>query len=209
MNGVHPAEEYLRNPENTHKLYVIIEGKKRKLFVNDKHNGPIGIIDSGKRKTGTIFTGWNKIEKILYPSLENELSTEEREKKLILKYQKLAKQATFSNSWLDSIANADLTKDLYKNGITTGTSIDGKCIKVETLKKYFGADVVEMFLNAVREKKNFNSGRYDFQGYDGTLWVFIHGDDVKAGLNKEYRNCGNGYYYLLINEKTFIGYDID
>lgn len=26
---------------------------------------------------------------------------------------------------------------------------------------------------------------------------------------KEYRDCGNGYYYLLINDKFMIGYDID
>lgn len=26
---------------------------------------------------------------------------------------------------------------------------------------------------------------------------------------KEYRNCGNGYYYLLINDDFMIGYDID
>ena len=26
---------------------------------------------------------------------------------------------------------------------------------------------------------------------------------------KEFRNCGNGYYYLLINDNYFIGYDVD
>ena len=30
-----------------------------------------------------------------------------------------------------------------------------------------------------------------------------------AGLNMEYENCGNGYYYMLINEDRFIGIDID
>ena len=33
--------------------------------------------------------------------------------------------------------------------------------------------------------------------------------DVKAGFCKEYRNCGNGYYYLLINDTYVIGCDID
>lgn len=32
---------------------------------------------------------------------------------------------------------------------------------------------------------------------------------VRAGFMKEYRNTGNGYYYLLINDNTMIGYDID
>ena len=33
--------------------------------------------------------------------------------------------------------------------------------------------------------------------------------DMAAGFSKEYRNCGNGYYYLLINDEYMIGYDID
>ena len=33
--------------------------------------------------------------------------------------------------------------------------------------------------------------------------------DMMAGFSKEYRNCGNGYYYLLINDEWMIGYDID
>lgn len=33
--------------------------------------------------------------------------------------------------------------------------------------------------------------------------------DYSAGLNMEYLNCGNGYYYMLINREKFIGIDID
>ena len=33
--------------------------------------------------------------------------------------------------------------------------------------------------------------------------------DVMAGFNKEYRDCGNGYYYNLIDDEHFIGADID
>ena len=32
---------------------------------------------------------------------------------------------------------------------------------------------------------------------------------MAAGFSKEFRNCGNGYYYLLINDEYMIGYDID
>ena len=28
-------------------------------------------------------------------------------------------------------------------------------------------------------------------------------------LSLEYKGCGNGYYYLLINDDNFIGYDVD
>ena len=59
--------------------------------------------------------------------------------------------------------------------------------------------------------------RFNFRGYDGSLWVEVYdkddgyhqAGDLKAGFSKEFRNCGNGYYYLLINEQTFIGCDID
>ena len=47
-------------------------------------------------------------------------------------------------------------------------------------------------------------------GYDGTLWCEPRDNgDMLAGFSKEYRNCGNGYYYLLINDDYVIGYDID
>jgi len=34
-------------------------------------------------------------------------------------------------------------------------------------------------------------------------------DAKTAGFSEEFRGCGNGYYYLLINDENFIGYDID
>lgn len=33
--------------------------------------------------------------------------------------------------------------------------------------------------------------------------------DIHGGFSKERRNCLNGFYYLLINDSNFIGYDID
>lgn len=55
--------------------------------------------------------------------------------------------------------------------------------------------------NNVNENSNY---------YDGTLWCEPREDgDMAAGFMKEYRNTGNGYYYLLINDNTMIGYDID
>lgn len=43
---------------------------------------------------------------------------------------------------------------------------------------------------------------------DAVLEALSKGDE-KAGFSKEYRNCGNGYYYLLINDTYVIGCDID
>lgn len=48
---MHQAELYLRNEENPTSLYVRIEGKRRRLFIN-RSTGLIGIIAIGKRNRG-------------------------------------------------------------------------------------------------------------------------------------------------------------
>ncbi len=64
---VYPAEAYLRNENNPLSLYVKIEGKRRRLFINRNVN-VIGIVALGKRNRGYAFTNWVSIEKICYPS---------------------------------------------------------------------------------------------------------------------------------------------
>ena len=85
------------------------------------------------------------------------------------------------------------------------------------MRRYCGETTYQCFCEAVRSRTPFHSGRFDFRGYDGSLWVepcdkddgYHRVGDLAAGFSKEYRGCGNGYYYLLINEQTFIGCDID
>lgn len=203
---MHEAEAYLRNPENPTRLCVQIDGKRRRLFIN-RDDGGIGILGIGKRKRGFVFTNWQSIEKIFYPV---QTSEEERNRKLVLKYQRLAQSASFTNDWLADIAKADPAKSLYENHITTGTRIDGQCIRLSTLEKYAGSYLMADFKAAVRKCEDFHSYRFNFCGYDGSLWVNRKGDGkVTAGFSKEYRGYGNGYYYLLINDETFIGYDVD
>lgn len=204
---IHPAEAYLRNAANPPYLYVRIEGKRRKLFINRDMN-VIGIIAPRKRRQGYYFSNWTAIEKIYYPTAEKEETDINR--KLILKYQKLAALATHSNSWLQKIAAADLTQSLYENRITTGTKIDGQCIRLSTIEKYCGSVNMRLFREAVKQGKNFSTVRFDFCGYDGRLWCEPRENgEVMAGFSKEYRGCLNGYYYLLINDEYMIGYDVD
>ena len=181
---MHPAEEYLRNEQNPPVLYVRIYGERRKLFINRGGENVIGIIAKGKRKHGYIFSDWNSIEKIYYPSQEKE-DEKDMDRKMILKYQKLARLATHTNDWLRKIAAADL-------------------------EKYCGSWDMQRFRQAMKNKEKFSTLRFDFCGYDGTLWCEPRDNgDMAAGFSKEYRNCGNGYYYLLINDEFVIGYDID
>lgn len=212
-NNMHEAEQYLRNPANPSSLYVLIGGKRRKLFIN-RDEGVIGIIAPHKKRNGYLFSAWDSIEKICNSAPKKGISQEDIQRRLVLKYQKLVAKASFSNIFTRNILNADLTKSLYENGITSGTRIDGQVISLETIRKWCGEANYQKFKEALKEKKPFNSGRFNFRGYDGTLWTVVYTskdeiNEINAGFSKEYRNCGNGYYYLLINDDNFIGYDID
>lgn len=203
---MHEAEAYLRNTENPTSLYVKIGGKRRRLFIN-RGEDVIGIIAPGKRKRGYLFNDWNAIEKILYPS---QADHEETSRKLVLKYQRLAKTATFKSDWLKRIAAADPEKTLYENHITTGTAIDGMCIRLCTLEKYSGSWNMSHFKEAVKNGTSYQSVRFEYCGYEGTLWCEPRENGtISAGFSKEYHGTVNGYYYLLINDETLIGYDVD
>lgn len=208
------AEQYLRDFTNPSSLYVRIDGKKRRLFIN-RNSNEIGIIAIGMKKRGYIFNSWSSIEKIYLPN--KKLTEQDLQKKLVLKYQKMAAKATFINSFIRKVINADLNKSLYENNITTGVSIEGEVISLGAVRKWCGTAIYDLFKEALQNKTNYESSRFNFRGYDGSLWVsaYKEGDtylkpgEVAAGLSKEYRGCVNGYYYLLINDNNFIGYDID
>lgn len=119
---IHPAEAYLRNPNNPSSLYVKINGKRRRLFIN-RQEGVIGIIAERKKRKGYRFYDWASIQAVYYPTGEDDKETVRKE---VLKYKKLARLATHTNAWLRQIADADPEKSLYENHITTGTTIDGK-----------------------------------------------------------------------------------
>ena len=167
------------------------------------------------RRYGFGFGDWDNIEKIFKPAPDKD--PEEINRRLIRKFQREAAKAGFTSPFIRKIQHADYSKDLYKNGITTGTSIDGQIITLEAVRKWCGKTTYRSFCEAVKNRTPFHSGRFDFRGYDGSLWVepcdkddgYHRVGDLTAGFSKEYRGCGNGYYYLLINEHTFIGCDID
>lgn len=177
---------------------------RREFFRCEKHN-------SYWRKKAYDAMPWaSKVKAVCCGYMGFESVEDYRIFCFVAKYKKLARRATHSNDWIRKIATADLTKSLYENDITSGTCIDGKCISLAAIEKRCGRTVMGIFRDAVKRKKSYISPRFDFCGYDGTLWCKAYPNgDVKAGFSKEYRNCGNGYYYLLINDTYVIGYDID
>lgn len=148
---------------------------------------------------------------------KTEIDADTRTFKMIQKFRKEALKATFTNDFIRSCVAlpdtfekwvADGKKSAYEYSITTGCKITGDLISVDTVAKkcYSG----EQMKQAIAERHAFSTGRFEFQGYDGSV-SFEKNDngDFRGFLSKEYKGCGNGYYYLLINDKYFIGYDVD
>lgn len=215
--SLHEAEQYLRNPETPNRLHVQYYGSKRRLFINE--DGVIGIIATGKRKWGYLFAEWDKITKIYYPVESTEETRMQYRRKINRKYKMEASKAGFTNPFIRDCLNADEEKCPYENGISGGSCNEGKIITLDSIRKAGYSWRVDRFLSALKEKREYSDySRFKFRGYECTLSVGVHKEegnnytlpgDVMGYLALEYRNCGNGYYYLLINEEKFIGYDKD
>ena len=192
-------------------LYTIITDKgreKKRIFLSSEGN--VCEFAPHSRKRGyaiplNIVENWRGIEKVQ----RNEADT-------VAKFRRYAARASFPSAFVRKCLAADPAKDCYENRLTTGTRIDGEIISLNAIERYAPYSVRE-FRKALMERWQYHSCRFDFRGYDGSLWIEIadkddgynRKGDVMAGFNKEYRGCGNGYYYSLIDDEHFIGTDID
>jgi hypothetical protein len=157
-----------------------------------------------------------------------------KEYRLIEKYKRMATEASFTNPFIrDCLALPDFDtwikdlvepsswekekearpKTLYELHITTGTSIDGKVISLNRIAKKYPREI-ERVREAIRNRSagHLITGRWaKFAGYDISIETNIDNEtgDFRGFLSLEYAGCGNGYYYLLINDENFIGYDVD
>lgn len=192
-------------------LYTITtdKGRERKrLFLSAQGN--VCEFAPRSRKRGYaiplgVVENWHGIEK-----------EQRNETDMVAKFKRYAARATFPSAFVRKCLAADPTKSCYENRLTTGTRIDGEIISLKAIERYEPWAVGE-FRKALMERRQYHSYRFDFRGYDGSLWIEIaekddgynRKGDVMAGFCKEYRGCGNGYYYSLIDDEHFIGTDID
>jgi hypothetical protein len=150
--------------------------------------------------------------------VKTEVDKEMSEYKTIAKFRKMAQKASFTNSFIkDCLALpatfeqwvADGKKSAYELGITTGCKITGKVISVESYLKDFPYQR-HSITEAIKNKTTWSSGTSRWRGYDCSI-SFEYNDVAgwRGFLSMEYKGCGNGYYYLLINDENFIGYDVD
>lgn len=185
------------------------EGRvRRRLFLSAQGN--ICEFAPRSRKRGYIISqstvaNWLGMVKVEKPDTN-----------IVEKFRRYASRATFPSAFVRKCLAADPTKGCYENRLTTGTRIDGEIISLKAIERYAPWAVGE-FRKALMERREYHSYRFDFRGYDGSLWIdiadkddnYYRKGDVMAGFSKEYRGCGNGYYYSLIDDEHFIGTDID
>ena len=193
---------------------ILTDGSKVRIFFGI--NGYLCQFKKGSRKYGYVLDE-NRIQSLVEPKVKKVKTPDEINFKMISKFRKEALKATFTNEFIrDCIALPDTfekwvnegKKSPYEYSITTGCKITGDLVSIKSLakKNYW----LQRLSEAIKNKENFLSGRFDLYGYDGSIQFKKEDNgDFKGWLSKEYRDCGNGYYYLLINDEYFIGYDID
>lgn len=179
--------------------------------------GTLGIFNKGSSRRG--FKAEERhlagFFEFVYPK---EINRDDANYKLVAKYRKYAEKASFTNNFIRACLAVSATKEewmaqgaksAYKSDLSTGTDIDGKIISLNAIAKVVPNDVA-LFRNALRAKRPYSSGRFDFRGYDATISLETRENGDYCGyLSIEYKGCANGYYYLLVNDDNFIGYDID
>ena len=206
------AQEFLKANPHAH-LNVRYFGENRRMFYNSELD-KFGLFYPNARRSGHTFL-WEQIQAIFAPARKK--SREEVREHVVNKYRKKASLATFTNPFIRKCLAADPTKSVYENGLSSGVPIEGKIITLKAVGKTFPW-IERQFRDALRERRKYYSGRHRWRGYDLSLSIepiekAVGGDyrdgDICGFLDLEYRDCGNGYYYLLVNDDEFIGHDID
>jgi len=214
---------------------VCANGKKERFFISDAGSLCRFKPRSSRRGYVVFETDLSRYRQFISPKPTT--SKEEKsgkEYRLIAKYKRMAGQASFTNPFIrDCLALPDLDswcrdivepnswepnkelrpKTLYELHITTGTSIDGKIISLNRIARKYPREI-QLLRESISQKsaRRIISGRWaKFAGYDISIETEYDSEigDFRGGLSLEYAGCGNGYYYLLINDDNFIGYDVD
>lgn len=211
------------------------DGTKDRLFVAT--NGNLCKFERKSHRRGFKIYNEDFIDYIKFieaPLLktaeEKQSAYEKKTYNRIAKYRKMAMKATFSNDWIESCKKLPASfeeykkdvvteeygkpcephlKSLYDYSITTGNKIDGDVISIDRIDKQYKR-VAEKIREVIKNQtKESICSRYQFAGYE--MSISSYGDEGRwqMSLSLEYKGCGNGYYYLLINDDNFIGYDVD
>ena len=195
------AEQYLKEHPFSKLKVILSNGERRNVtFLNYTNN--FFIFKKGSSRRGWHIDNLSGYTTILAPS-------KKRENPVVEKFIKKAKKASFTNSFIRNCLNADINKSAYENHLTTGVAREGEVITLDAIAK---ADpyIAARFREAFKNGEEYNSPRIRFRGYDMSVSTKTYENGDKWGwLSMEYKDCGNGHYYLLINDNDFIYTDKD
>jgi hypothetical protein len=204
--------EKIKNREITEA--ILTDGTKVRIFYSN--NGFLCQYKYKSRKYGYILRETD-VDRLVIK--KPKITFEEHEYKVIAKFRKEALKATFTNDFIRDCVNLPKTyqkwvdagrRTAYEYGITTGCKITGQLVSIKSICGKLNSNYHDMIKNAIKDKKDFVTGRFNYNGYDGSLTLSVDANgEFRGYFAKEFKNCGNGYYYLLINDDYFIGYDID
>ena len=134
---------------------------------------------------------------------------------------RLIKCLTESGLWADILAWAKSMENLTDDEITSydvsnpsrgfigidafNAMFTNKSIKAVNYDKYY--DYETMVRKAITDKLNYNTPTW-YKGYDNSIGIKYDEKDgislLRGWYSEEYKNCGNGHYYLLIDAKHAI-----
>lgn len=194
-------------------------GKVWRFFIADNH-GYLCYFKKGSRRRGYPFYDHNFESLVSFngEKVKTEADKDEAEYKMVAKFRKMAQKASFKNSFIKDCLALPATfeewvaggkKSAYELGVTTGCSVTGKVITVKSYLESFPYNR-HAITEAIKNQTTWSSGTSRWRGYDCSI-SFERNDSQgwRGFLSMEYKGCGNGYYYLLINDENFIGYDKD
>lgn len=193
------------------------ENKTYRFFISS--TGGLCYFKAGSKRRGfpvdsVLFSQFKQ-----FTGRPSELDKKKKEFKTIEKFRKYAEKASFTNTVIKQCLalpktidewSKDNYKSAYEYGITTGCKITGDIISLKSIGNRY-PNAVEKARECIRTKTVGSClYRQEFRNYEASMSFEIKEDGEFTGfLSLEYKGFGNGYYYLLINDENFIGYDVD
>jgi hypothetical protein len=224
--------------ESKPQQYVVTrEGKEPQTVRLFQNNGRIGYLPKRKRSRGFVFdtsrivslVPVNNAVKKEFTERERVIDTHKKIRNLIVKethpnlWQELvAAQKRLTDSELERVADhAETLKGGFSGynfwkalgELHPGTQWEGmyKRLSVRgTLPKYGDRNArIGAFSKAIEESKDKDPD-WSFRDHWRTSYDYsVHITNGRAWFSEEYKDCGNGHYYLLLNANCAIFYEDD
>lgn len=123
---------------------------------------------------------------------------------LVNKYRRLAQEADFSNDFINRCLVASTEQSLSQSGLCLNRLLAGKVITVERILKHIGA-LENRVLLSLSEHSSLRTPIFDFWGTKATI-EFCGDSKSFHGMLRLIKPRSIDEHYMLINQRTFIGY---